>query len=97
MGEDKLDTIPPLGRSAGEIEGESGNRVNPSVPGERADKQETVAPVPVIHPGAAGMPGNFTAGGAPIIGPLAVGGLVRDPADPEGGSENSDVSQEGEG
>ena len=95
MSEDKLDGIPPLGKSAEEVEREESNRVNPGALGGRADGQATPAPVPVLNPGAAGMPGNLTAGGAPIVGPLALGGLLRDPAIPPEPGE-SPVSEEDE-
>ncbi len=77
MDDTRLEDIPPLGRSVEEIEAEDGS----SRHGPGAD---TPAPVPIVDPGSPGLPGNFTSGSAPIIGPLAAGGhLVNDEAAPD--------------
>ncbi|BDP41232.1 hypothetical protein DAETH_12010 [Deinococcus aetherius] len=46
----------PLGRSVEEVEGEAGNRVNPSAPGEQVRDDEMLAgvPVPPVLSGPAG-------------------------------------------
>lgn len=42
---DKLDSIPPLGKSAEEVEREEGNRVNPGARSDQPDGEASFTPV----------------------------------------------------
>jgi len=55
----KLSDIPPLGRSAEEVEAESGNRVNASTP--REDMNGDLPPIPVLGgPSGTALPARGT-------------------------------------
>ncbi len=45
MAEDKLDHIPPLGKSVEEVERSEGNRVNPGAQSDQADGEVGFTPV----------------------------------------------------
>ncbi len=90
MAEDKLDHIPPLGKSVGEIEGESGNRVNPSTPGERLQGEGVVVPIPVVNTGTTG---GVTPGGGAALWPGVIGEV---PEDGQGRSNQDEPTDNGE-
>lgn len=69
MAEDKLDNIPPLGKSVEEVERTEGNRVNPSTPGERRQDEGVIVPIPVVNTGTTG---GVTPGGEAAVWPGVV-------------------------
>lgn len=67
----------PLGKSVEEVEGESGNRVNSSVPGEtQRDLEMDAAIIPAVVSGGTGGSAGFPA----VIDP---NGLVEDGSGPQ--------------
>ncbi|WP_027481712.1 hypothetical protein [Deinococcus pimensis] len=96
MTDDKLSDIPPLGRSAEEVEADAGNRVNPPSTREDHAGDQTIAPLPIANPGSQGVPGNFTSGSAPIIGVLGVGGRLHDDVNDHRDRTDEDATDNGE-
>ena len=91
MAEDKLDSIPPLGKSAEEVEREEGNRVNPSAPGGRQQDEDAVLPIPIVNTGSTG---GATPGAGATLWPGVVGELTDSDSDRPGDHEQP--TEEGE-
>lgn len=85
--DDKLENMPPLGKSVEEVEQDNQNQVNPSVPGEDDRGKDELSFVPVVNTNLSSVPNV----GGPVAATLGAtdGAQANSPTVRDDGRDNS--------